>query len=212
MNPDTLRDIVAAVVKQVCAEEAAHKELPVEISGRHVHLSREDINRLFGEGYELTPKKPISQPGQFLCEERVKLATAHGEFANVAVLGPERPHTQIEISATDARVLGLEPPVRLSGDLAGACDVLIIAGQRFIEAKGCVIIAKNHVHMTPLDAERYGVHNGQLIDVMVAGERPLTFRQVPIRVADTAHLAMHIDFDEANACSMSGKGVGIIEA
>jgi propanediol utilization protein len=212
MNPDTLRDIVAAVVKQVCAEETSPRELPVEISGRHVHLSREDIDRLFGEGYQLTPKKPISQPGQFLCEERVKLATAHGEFANVAVLGPARAHTQIEISATDARVLGLKPPVRLSGDLSGACDVLVIAGQRFIEAKGCVIIAQNHVHMTPVDAQHYGVRNGQLVNVMVAGDRPLTFRRVPIRVTDTSRLAMHIDFDEANACSMNGNGVGTLEA
>ena len=172
---------------------------PVEISARHVHLTKEAVEVLFGKGYELKKKKDLSQPGEFLSEERVKLVTAKGQFANVAVLGPVRKAVQVELSATDAVSLGIKAPVSLSGNLNGAGDVLIIGPAGCLEAKGSVIIARAHVHMTPADAKHYGVKDGQSMSVRIASERPLTLENVIVRVREDMALAMHIDFDEGNA-------------
>ena len=179
-------------------------EIPVEISARHVHLSKADKDALFGTGYTLTRKRDLSQPGQYLCEERVKLVTQSGEIANVAVLGPERKETQVELSLTDARVLGLKPPIRLSGDLRGAADVIIVGPKGVITAKGSVIVAKAHVHMTPDDAKKYGVEHGQSVSIRMGTERSVTLNDVQIRVSKDFALAVHIDYDEANAAQVSG--------
>lgn len=184
--------------------------VPVEASGRHIHLSQADLDKLFGKGYQLTKKKDISQPGQFLCEERVTLVGPRGEISNVAVLGPVRKETQIELSITDCRMLGVKPVVNMSGNLEGAETVTVINGERTLEAKSAVIVAKNHVHMTPEDAKAYGVMDGQLINIRVGSERPVVFENVPVRVSDTAKLAFHIDFDEANACGYSDGMTGAI--
>ncbi len=178
------------------------KTIPMEISAKHVHLSKEAVEALFGAGYELTEKRPLSQPGQFLCEERVVLVGPKGEMKNVAVLGPARPDTQVEISVTDSRTLGVNPIIRESGDVAGSEGITIknVEGTKAYELKEGVIVAKNHIHMTTADAEKLGVTNGEIVRVRANTERPVTFDDVVCRVKDSFSLAMHIDFDEANAC------------
>lgn len=172
----------------------------VETSARHVHLSKEDLETLFGKGYELTVKKNLSQPGQFAAEERVKLVGAKKELAGVSILGPCRKATQVELSLTDARSIGVTAPVRESGDIAGsgACKIVGPAGE--IEIKEGVIAAKRHIHMTPADAEKFGVKDAQVVSVKIdTNGRALTFGDVVVRVSDKYALAMHIDTDESNA-------------
>ena len=180
--------------------------IPLEVSAHHVHLTREDVETLFGKGHCLTPKRDLSQPGQFLSEERVTLRGPKGEIRNVAVLGPERPATQTELSISDACVLGIAPPIRLSGDLSGAADVTIIGPSGTLEAKGSAIVARSHIHLTEEDAKEMGLRNNQLVSVEVKGDRPVTFRDVVVRVSQKSRKFMHIDFDEANAAHI-GKGV-----
>ena len=178
---------------------------PVEVSARHVHLTRKAVDILFGAGHQLGKKKMLSQPGEFLSEERVKLVTPKGQIDNVAVLGPERKAVQVELSATDAKSLGLKAPVNLSGDLTGAADVVIIGPAGILKADGSVIIAKAHLHLTPADAQHYGLQDGQIISVCIDSPRPITLNGVVARVRSDMALAMHIDFDEANA-GMVGPG------
>ncbi len=184
----------------------------VEISARHVHVSQEDLETLFGKGYELTVKKWLSQPGQFACEERVRVIGAKGEFPAVSILGPVRPETQVELSLTDARSIGVTAPVRESGDLAGtgACKIVGPCGE--IEIDHGVIAAKRHIHATPADAEALGLVNGEIVSVEIptANERSLVFGDVVVRVSEKYALAMHIDTDEANAAGMAPNTMGTI--
>lgn len=179
-------------------------EFPVEVSARHVHLTDEAVEALFGKGASLTPKRPLSQPGQFLSAERVSLVTAKGRIDNVAVLGPVRPEIQTELAVTDCRKLGINAPLRISGDLKGAADCYIVGPKGLINAEGSVIVAQAHIHITPAEAEPIGITDGQKVTVTIGGERPMTFENVICRVSDKAALAMHIDSDEANACCLSG--------
>lgn len=205
-----IQDIVRSVLDTLPSSSRSDSEgmlIPVEISARHVHLTQEAVEILFGKGYQLTPKRPLSQPGQFLCEERLKLVTARGEIANVAILGPARPEIQVELSLTDARTLGVEVPIRLSGDLTGAADVLLVTHLGVVTAKGSAIAAKAHIHMTPADARHYGVRDGERVDIRMGTERPMTINDVIIRVREDYALAVHIDFDEANAASLRGSNL-----
>jgi len=183
---------------------------PVEVSARHVHLTREAVELLFGPGHQLGKKKMLSQPGEFLSEERVKLVTPKGQIDNVAVLGPERKAVQVELSATVAKSLGLKAPVNLSGDLTGAADVVIIGPNGILKADGSVIIAKAHLHLTPADAQHYGLSDGQIISVCIDSPRPITLNGVVARVRSDMALAMHIDFDEANAGMVGSGATGTI--
>lgn len=189
-----------------------NNEVLVEISARHVHLSQADLETLFGKGYELTVKKELSQPGQFASNERVRVIGTKGEFPAVSILGPVRKATQVELSLTDARSIGVNAPVRESGDIAGsgACRLVGPAGE--IEISEGVIAAKRHIHATVADAERMGLKNGQIVEVEIptANERSLTFGDVVVRVSDSYALAMHIDTDEANAAGMAPNSIGII--
>ena len=189
-----------------------NNEVLVEISARHVHLSQADLETLFGKGYELTVKKELSQPGQFASNERVRVIGTKGEFPAVSILGPVRKATQVELSLTDARSIGVNAPVRESGDVAGsgACRLVGPAGE--IEISEGVIAAKRHIHATVADAERMGLKNGQIVEVEIptANERSLTFGDVVVRVSDSYALAMHIDTDEANAAGMAPNSIGII--
>lgn len=207
-SENDIRQMVADILARsgiACTNaKAAQMQIPIEISARHVHLNRADVDALFGTGYVLTQKRELSQPGQYLCEERVKLITQAGQIANVAVLGPERKQTQVEISLTDARTLGIKAPVRLSGDLSGAADVIIVGPKGAVTACGSVIIAKAHVHMTPDDARRYAVEHGQSVSIKMGTERPVTLNDVQIRVSPDFCLAAHIDYDEANAAQLGG--------
>ena len=172
----------------------------VETSARHVHVSPADLAILFGEGYQLTKKKDLSQPGQFACEERVAVIGPKNSFPAVSILGPERKQTQVEISASDARAIGVSCPVRESGDLAGSAGCKIVGPKGEIEISEGVIIAKRHIHMTPADAEKYGVEDKQIVSVKIdSPDRSLIFGDTVVRVSDSYALAMHIDTDEANA-------------
>ena len=183
----------------------------VETSARHVHVSPEDLAVLFGEGYQLTKKKDLSQPGQFACEERVTIVGPKKELKGVSILGPERKQTQVELSLTDARSIGVAAPIRESGDLAGsgACKIVGPAGE--IEIKEGVIAAKRHIHATKADAEALGVENGQIVSVkMDTDGRSLVFGDVVVRVSDSYALAMHIDTDESNAAGCGREVYGEI--
>ena len=177
----------------------------VEISARHVHLSKEDLETLFGKGYELTVKKELSQPGQFASNERVRVIGSKSEFPAVSILGPCRKETQVELSLTDARSIGVNAPVRESGDLegTGSCKLVGPAG---------VIAAKRHIHATTADAEKMGLTNGEIVSVAIptSNGRNLTFGDVVVRVSDSYALAMHIDTDEANAAGMAPNTIGTV--
>ena len=182
------------------------KQFIVETSARHVHVTQKDLETLFGAGYQLTPKKNLSQPGQFACEERVDVVGPKKTLARVSILGPVRPESQVELSLTDARSIGVDAPVRESGDLAGsgACKLVGPAGE--VELAQGVIAAKRHIHMTPEDAKEYGVEDKQIVSVKVNTQgRALTFGDVVVRVSPKFSLAMHIDTDESNAaCAAPG--------
>ena len=186
------------------------KNVIVEISARHVHLSVEHIAILFGEGASLTWKRDLSQPGQFLCEERVTLIGPKSSFERIAILGPARPNTQVELSFTDARTLGVEAPIRESGDIKGSCAIEIVGPKGTVKISEGVIIAKRHIHITPEDAEKYGVSDKQIVKVRVLGGRSLIYDEVVIRVNASFQTRMHIDFDEANAAAISGEVEGEI--
>lgn len=176
------------------------KPVLIETSARHVHVSRRVLDILFGEGYELTAKKDLSQPGQFACEERVQVIGPKNSFPAVSILGPVRPETQVELSAGDARSIGVKAPIRESGDLDGSAGCKLVGPKGEVELKDGVIIAKRHIHMTPEDAEKYGLSDKQVVSVKVdTAERSLIFGDVVVRVSPKYALAMHIDTDESNA-------------
>ena len=187
------------------------KQFIVETSARHVHVTQQDLETLFGKGYQLTPKKYLSQPGQFASEERVDVVGPKKTLAHVSILGPIRPETQIELSLTDARSIGVSAPIRESGDIqgSGACKLVGPCGE--VEVSEGVIAAKRHVHMTPEDAKEFGVVDKQIVSVKVNTEgRALIFGDVVVRVSPKYALAMHIDTDESNAACAGGNTMGEI--
>ena len=183
----------------------------VETSARHVHLSEADIETLFGKGHTLTHKKDLSQPGQYACEERVTLVGPKTPIANVIILGPARKATQVELSFTDARTLGVSAPVRESGDVAGSAGCKIVGPAGEIDLTEGVIIAKRHIHMTPDDAAKFGVADKDIVSVKLDSDgRKTVFGDVVVRVNPNFALAMHIDTDEANAACAFGEFYGEI--
>ncbi len=181
------------------------KTVLVEISARHVHVSEADLEVLFGKGYKLTPKKDLSQPGQFACEERVTVVGPKRELAGVSILGPCRKETQVEISLTDARSIGVKAEIRESGDLDGTQGIKLVGPCGEVELTKGVIAAKRHIHMTPADAEKYGIVDKQNVLVKIEGTgRALIFDDVVARVSPSYALAMHLDTDEANAAAIAG--------
>jgi len=175
-------------------------KLPIALSNRHLHLSQEHIEILFGRGYELTPSKDLSQPGQYACEERVTIVGPKKELAGVSILGPVRAATQVELSATDARSIGIDAPIRESGDVkgSGACKVIGPCGE--IEISEGVIVAKRHIHLTPADAAELNVKDKDIVWVKVdTNGRKAILGDVVVRVSDKFARAMHIDTDESNA-------------
>lgn len=187
------------------------KEFLVEISARHVHVTKETLETLFGAGYELTPKKDLSQPGQFACEERVTVVGPKKEIAGVSILGPCRTADQVELSATDARSIGIKAPIRESGDVAGSGACKLVGPKGEVEIKEGVIVAKRHIHMTPEDAAELGVKDAQVVNVKLATEgRSLIFGDTVVRVSPKYALAMHVDTDEANAAAIPGSCMATI--
>ncbi len=182
------------------------KQFMVETSARHVHVTQQDLKTLFGAGYELTVKKMLSQPGQYASAERVDVVGPKKTLTGVSILGPVRNATQVELSLTDARSIGVSAPIRESGDIAGSGACKLVGPKGEVELTEGVIAAKRHIHMTPADAAEYGVQDKDVVSVKVeTSGRALTFGDVVVRVSDKFALAMHIDTDESNAaCAVNG--------
>lgn len=187
------------------------KQVLIETSARHVHLSRKDLDTLFGEGYELTKKKDLSQPGQFACNERVDVIGPKRTLTGVSILGPVRKDTQVEISMTDSRSIGVEAHIRESGDIDGSAPCKIVGPKGEVELSQGVIVAKRHIHMTPADARKLGVKDRDVVSVKVESDgRSLIFGDVIVRVSDNFSLAMHIDTDESNAAGIKSAVSGTV--
>lgn len=191
--------------------EAQRIPIPIGVSAHHLHVSPEDAVILFGPGHELTPRAPLSQPGQFACEEQVNLVGPKGRIDRVRVLGPTRSKTQVEISRTEEYRLGIQAPVRLSGDLAGSPGLILEGPAGQIRLKEGVICAQRHIHMTPEDALRFGLRDQDVVQIRVSGNRPVIFGDVVVRVSPKYALEMHLDTDEANAAEISTGDVGFLE-
>ena len=186
-------------------------KIPIETSARHVHMSREDFEQLFGKGAELTFVKELSQPAQFLAKERVTVRGPRGDFENVAILGPFRKETQIELSLTDTRRIGVPGVIRQSGDIADTPGCTLIAGERSLDIPHGIIVAKRHIHMTPLDAYQMHVNdNDEVFVITESFERALIYANVVVRVHKNFRLAMHVDTDEANAFAGDAQPYGVI--
>ena len=182
--------------------------IELEASGRHVHVTQAQAIALFG--HRLTPKRELSQPGQYLANERVTVVGPKGEFANVAVLGPERKEGQVELSMTDARSLGISAPVRLSGDTAGTPGITLRGQMGTVQLSQGVIIARRHIHITPQDAKTMGVQDKQVVRLQTYTQRPLVFGDVVVRVSPDFQTRVHLDYDEANACGFQAGDLGRI--
>jgi phosphate propanoyltransferase len=192
------REQLKALVKQAVMAMRS-RAIPLGISNRHLHLSKQDFDVLF-PNQPMTEKKALLQPGQYATDQVVTLVGPKGSIKNVRVLGPVRSRSQVEVSATDARGLGIKVPLRLSGDLAGTPGITLISQFGEVTLDSGVIIAKRHIHMSPMDALIYGVKHGDSVSVAISGTpRGLTFDDVSVRVSDDMRLEMHIDTDEANA-------------
>jgi len=178
-------------------------KIPAGVSNRHVHLSQQDLETLFGKGKELTKSKDLGQPGQYAAEEKVDLIGPKGTIAGVRVLGPVRGQTQAEISRTDSFKLGLKPPVRDSGNLTGSEPVTLMGPAGSIQLKEGVILALRHIHITPALAEKHGLKDGQMVSVSCTGPRALTFGEVLVRVSPKYSLEFHLDVDEANGAMLN---------
>lgn len=221
MNEQAIKQLLEGIVRKVVGElheqnRPADSEqglnttesIPVELSARHVHLSENDAMLLFGA--PLTAARELSQPGQFLSRERVRVIGPKGVMDNVAVLGPSRGVSQVEISQTDARTLGVQAPVRQSGDVAGSAGIILTAGNNLVGLEEGVIVAARHIHMTPDDAVRLGVCDGDRVCVRLDTERPVILEDVLIRVHASFRLAMHIDPDEGNSAGWKSGTTGKI--
>jgi len=209
---DILEDIIGRVLKELDGQDTGAAggcgSMPVELSARHVHLSEKDALALFGG--PLTPARELSQPGQFLCKERVRLIGPKAVMDNVAVLGPARGRSQVEISRTDARLLGTETPVRQSGDTKGTPGIILASQTGIVGLEEGLIVASRHIHMPPQDAKRLGLADGDLVSVRLDGERPVILENVLVRVSDAFSLAMHIDLDEGNSSGWNASVTGTI--
>ena len=192
--------LVEQVLKNIFVE--------LEASGRHVHVTKAQAQVLFG--HSLTPKRPLSQPGQFLANERVTVIGPKGEFKNVAVLGPERPEAQVEISLTDGKVLGLTPPVRPSGKVEGSPGAILVGPMGQVQLSCGVVAAQRHIHMTPEDAVRFHVTDGQTVSLKTFTARPGSLEDVQVRVHKDFATFAHLDYDEANACGFQKGDLGRI--
>lgn len=190
MESKTLETLTQAVMEKVF--------VPLEASGRHVHITAAQAQSLFG--HDLTQERPLSQPGQYLSKERVTVKGPKGELRNVAVLGPARKEAQVEISLTDARSLGMQPPVRLSGDVQGSPGCTLIGSCGSVTLSHGVIAAKRHIHLTPADGARFGVRDKQVVSLQTFTTRPTVFEDVVVRISPDFAAAVHLDYDEANAC------------
>lgn len=187
------------------------RKIPIEASGRHIHLSQTDAKILFGENYEFNILKELSQPGQVAYKERLRIVGPKGVIEGVVILGPFRDKTQVELSMTDCKLLGIKPVIRNSGDTFETPGAIILNGDKIVKIQEGVIVANRHIHMTPEDASNLCVKDKDIVNVKVMSERPVIFEDVLVRVSSNFKLNMHIDYDEANACYYTNATYGIIE-
>jgi len=202
MQENLVQKIVEEVLQQVLKNQSSPPhdgKIPIGVSARHVHLAQAEVEQLFGENYQLTPKFELSQPGQFAAEETVVIAGPKGSIERVRILGPARSLSQVEVSWTDAMKLGIKPPLRISGDIQGSSPVTLIGPKGSVVLNEGLIIAQAHIHMSPTDSARFNVVDGQSVQIKVEGIRPIILSNVAIRVSERYRLEMHIDTDEANA-------------
>ncbi len=215
LNRNQLETLVKELMTRMGStptEEDQELGISVGISNRHIHLCQEDVEALFGSGYQLTMKKWLKQPGQYATAETVTIVGPKGSLANVRVLGPTREKSQLEISKTDSFALGVKAPINESGDLTHAGAVCVLGPKGMVTLKQNVIVAKRHIHMSPMDAAKFNVVNKQLVAIKTSGEREMIFMDTVIRVDDNFRLECHLDTDEANAASLkNGSKVTIID-
>ena len=202
-----IEEIVINTVKKLMAEKDAPNRVPLGVSNKHLHLTQEHVEILFSKGHQLTNMKDVKQPGQFACEECVKIIGPKGEFPKVRVLGPARNETQIELSMTDARTLGVNVPIRESGKLEGTPGLILEGPCGRVELDHGAIAALRHIHMTPDIAEQLGLKDGDCVGVESSGLRPTLFRDVLVRVSPKYAYEMHIDTDEANAAGLKNNDI-----
>lgn len=203
---EVLMQALLKAVQEASKENAASTAagVPVGISNRHIHLSQADLDQLFGAGYQLTPMKELSQPGQFACKETVTICGPKGAIEKVRVLGPVRKETQIEIVAGDCFKLGVKAPAKLSGDLGGTPGITVVGPKGSVQTAQGLIVAQRHIHMAPADAQAYGVQDGQIVKIRVGGLRGGIYDNVAIRVTTSSKLECHLDTEEANAMGVAG--------
>ena len=201
MNEKELRAYVERVILSELAK-IGEPYVPVTSSNRHCHLSQADVERLFGPGYRLTKMRDLVQPGQYACNERVTIETPKGKML-LRVVGPARKETQVELSITDAVKLGLKPPIRMSGELEGSPGCILANGERQIEILRGVIVAARHLHLSPEEAQAFGLRDGDVVGLRVEGPRPCTLENVLVRSGEAHRMEAHIDTDEANACALT---------
>lgn len=204
MDKNTVQRVVQLSVAQSVFEKTGRIFVPVAASARHVHLCRADVEKLFGVGYQLQVFKTLSQPGQYACKEQVTLVGPRGKLERVRVLGPERNDTQVEISLTDSFGLGVKAPIRMSGKTKGTPGCTLIGPAGSVELQEGVIIAARHLHISPEQATKFGLSDGQVVSLRGEGERALIFENVVVRAGKGHDLEVHVDTDEANAIAMSG--------
>lgn len=209
INNEIIKIVTERVIKKL--KEYNDFKIPVGVSNRHVHVSQEDLEVLFGKGYELTKKSALKQPGQYASNETVTIRGPKGEFESVRILGPVRDKSQVEISKTDSFRLGIKPPIRESGKLDGTPGIEIIGPKGKIVLPYGAIIAFRHVHMTPEQALAMGLKDNEIVDVETFGERKGIFGDVLVRVSDKSALEMHVDVDEANAFSLNNNDYVVIK-
>lgn len=195
--------VIRNITLKAIMEDTGAKFIPVGVSNRHIHLSKDDVNTLFGEGYQLTPIKDLSQPGQFACKETVSLVGHKGRIDSIRILGPARTQTQVEISLTDSFKVGVKPLVRMSGDLAESPGATLAGPMGELKLSLGVIISARHIHMAEEEAAWYGVKDGEIVKAKMSGARSLTFENILVRAGTGHSLELHIDTDEANAAGIS---------
>lgn len=202
---DKYEAVIKLLMDAVKSESGSDElTIPVGVSNRHVHLSQEDLDTLFGKGYQLTNMKELSQPGQYACKEMVTVCGPKGAIEKVRILGPVRKQTQVEILAADCFKLGRNTTPKMSGELAGTPGITLVGPKGTVETREGLIIAQRHIHMSPADALKFGVHDGETVKIETEGIRGGIFNNVAIRVTETSALECHLDTEEANAMGLSG--------
>lgn len=201
---DAVFEMLLEAVKQgkACSERET-KDIPVGVSNHHVHLSQKNLEQLFGRGYELEKVKELSQPGQYACKETVTICGPKGVIEKVRVLGPVRKETQVEILSGDCFKLGINAPIKLSGELDGTPGITLVGTKGSVQTEKGVIVAQRHIHMTPSDAQKFGVHDGQCVSLEVDGSRGGILKNTIVRVTEQSGLECHVDTEEANALGLN---------